>query len=78
MIHVLKWHLATRGARIGSAIAPEADHSLPKRRPTDFLRTRGKSGARVDHKSVRLDAWLIVGARVLAKGFGALIKRLLT
>jgi hypothetical protein len=41
-------------------------------------RTRGKSGARVDHKSVRLDAWLIVWARVLAMGFGALIERLLT
>jgi hypothetical protein len=43
-----------------------------------MLRTRGKSGARVDNKSVRLDAWLIVWARVLAMGFGALIERLLT
>ena len=42
-----------------------------------MLRTRGKSGARVDHKSVRLDAWLIVWARALAMGFGALIERLL-
>jgi hypothetical protein len=32
----------------------------------------------VDHKSVRLDAWLIVWACVLAMGFGALIERLLT
>ena len=37
-----------------------------------MLRTREKSGARVDHKSVRQDAWLIVWARVLAVGFGAL------
>jgi hypothetical protein len=44
---------------------------LPKRWPTDFLQRReiqdframrtnpGKSGARVDNKSVRLDAWLM-------------------
>ena len=38
-----------------------------------MLRTRGKSGGRVDDKSVRLDAWLIVWARVLALGFGALM-----
>jgi hypothetical protein len=72
------WHLATRGSRIESAVAPEADHSLPERWPTDFLQrreiqdilamlgTREKSGASVDHKSVRLDAWLIVWSRVLA------------
>jgi hypothetical protein len=38
----------------------------------------GKSGASVDHKSVRVDAWFMVWARVLAMGFGALIERLLT
>jgi hypothetical protein len=32
----------------------------------------------VDHKSVRVDAWFMVWARVLAMGFGALIERLLT
>jgi len=32
----------------------------------------------VDHKSVRVDTWLMVWARVLALGFGALIERLLT
>ena len=41
-------------------------------------REPGKSGASVDHKSVRVDAWFMVWARVLAMGFGALIERLLT
>jgi hypothetical protein len=41
-----------------------------------MLSTPGKSGAGVDRKSVRLDARLIVWARVLAIGFGALIARL--
>ena len=47
----------------------------------EFLAMRGepgKSGASVDHKSVRVDAWFMVWARVLAMGFGALIERLLT
>jgi hypothetical protein len=43
-----------------------------------MLRDPGKVGFRVENKSVRLDAWLIVWARVLAMGFGALIERLLT
>ena len=43
-----------------------------------MLRTREKSGARVDHKSVRVDAWLLVWAHALAMGFGAWIERLLT
>jgi hypothetical protein len=37
---VASWHLATPGSRIESAVAPEADHSSPKRWPTDFLQRR--------------------------------------
>jgi hypothetical protein len=40
--------------------------------------TPEKPGPGVDHKSVRLDAGLIVWGSVLAMGFGALIERLLT
>jgi hypothetical protein len=36
----------------------------------------GKSGSRVDQKSVRVD-WCLIWARVLAMGFGALIERVL-
>ena len=48
--------LATLGSRIESAVAPEADHSSPKRWSTDFLRHNPeKSGAGVDSKSMRVD-----------------------
>ena len=68
--------------KLGDTLRAEGDlcGSIEKYRASlaALLRTRGKSGARVDHKSVRVDAWLIVWARVLAMGFGALIERLLT
>ena len=67
------WHLATRGARIGSPVARKPTTACRSDGRLNFLhrrkiqdiramrKDRGKSGSHVDHKSVRVD-WCLMWA----------------